>query len=255
MYYRQIEPPPDLTPWVECAWFLETALAPEGQLIVPDGRRELIFHFAARPLCAGLQQAGTLITSNLNQALELALTGTMKVFGVRLQPFASETGLAELEPRLESLYQQLGNARTEMEKLGLGWKALRYWTTPLALPDAAVAESIRLIEAARGIGPTGTFMPSGLAERQWQRRFRQATGLSPKAFARVTRFQYLIARYEANDFHSWAELALDTGFQDQSHLVNDFRAFCGQSPEAYFQSGRGMTEFYRDGFLQDPTAR
>ena len=102
MYYRQIEPPPDLTPWVECAWFLETALAPEGQLIVPDGRRELIFHFAARPLCAGLQQAGTLITSNLNQALELALTGTMKVFGVRLQPFASETGLAELEPRLES---------------------------------------------------------------------------------------------------------------------------------------------------------
>ena len=145
MYYRQIEPPPDLTPWVECAWFLETALAPEGQLIVPDGRRELIFHFAARPLCASLQQAGTLITSNLNQALELALTGTMKVFGVRLQPFASETGLAEL--------------------------------------------------------------------------------------------------------------ALDTGFQDQSHLVNDFRAFCGQSPEAYFRSGRGMTEFYRDGFLQDTPPR
>ena len=145
MYYRQIEPPPDLTPWVECAWFLETALAPEGQLIVPYGRRELIFHFAARPLCAGLQQAGTLITSNLNQALELALTGTMKVFGVRLQPFASETGLAEL--------------------------------------------------------------------------------------------------------------ALDTGFQDQSHLVNDFRAFCGQSPEAYFRSGRGMTEFYRDGFLQDTPPR
>lgn len=255
MYYRQIEPPPDLTPWVECAWFLETALAPEGQLIVPDGRRELIFHFGDRPLSAGLQQAGNLITSNLNRALELSLTGTMRVFGIRLQPSASETSRAEFEPRLEDLHQQLGNARTETEKLGLAWKALRNWTAPLASPDAAVDESIRRIEAARGIGPMGAFLPSGLAERQWQRRFRQATGLSPKAFARVTRFQYLIARYEANDFRTWAELALDTGFQDQSHLVNDFRAFCGQSPEAYFRSGRGMTEFYRDGFLQDATAR
>jgi AraC-like DNA-binding protein len=41
-------------------------------------------------------------------------------------------------------------------------------------------------------------------------------------------------------------LALECGYYDQAHLVNDSRSFAGMSPAAFFRSGLGMPEFYRE---------
>jgi methylphosphotriester-DNA--protein-cysteine methyltransferase len=131
------------------------------------------------------------------------------------------------------------------------WDLLRLWISRCAQPDPAVAHSVRLIDAAHGCGPVEAFAPPGLGTRQWQRRFVRSSGFTPKAFARITRFQHLIGLYQSAQRKRWADLALEAGFYDQAHLVNEFRTFSGKSPEAYFQAGRGMAEFYRDGFFQD----
>jgi AraC-like DNA-binding protein len=36
---------------------------------------------------------------------------------------------------------------------------------------------------------------------------------------------------------SWGELAFACGFADQSHLIAQFRAFTGRTPETFLQDG------------------
>jgi AraC-like DNA-binding protein len=42
----------------------------------------------------------------------------------------------------------------------------------------------------------------------------------------------------------WAELALAHGFYDQSHFVNDFRAFTGAPPAAWQVDPQSLTAFF-----------
>ncbi len=76
----------------------------------------------------------------------------------------------------------------------------------------------------------------GWSRKRLVARFREQLGLPPKAAARLLRFER--ARSLAGTM-SWAELAFACGFADQSHLIAEFRAFTGQSPETFLQdSGR-----------------
>lgn len=264
MLYRQLPPPPaDLKPWVECVWLLRGTLAPEGQVILPDGRLELVFHFGDPPLAAQGRQPPALIAGRMVEALELQGTGVMDALGVRLRPEAGGCLVpCHLLAPVESMdgvlgvwarcvREILGNARTEVARVDLIWTLLRSLAGGRRQPDPAVAHSVRVIEATRGRGPVEAFLPPGIGARQWQRRFSRSTGFGPKAFARITRLQHLVGLCELRGERRWTDLALEAGFYDQAHLANEFRTFSGQSPEAYFRARRGMAEFYRDGFFQD----
>lgn len=71
--------------------------------------------------------------------------------------------------------------------------------------------------------------------QQFARRFSTATGMTPKMFARVTRFQSLIHALLSTDVSEWASVAAGVGFYDQSHMINEFREFAGASPTLFFQ--------------------
>jgi transcriptional regulator GlxA family with amidase domain len=67
----------------------------------------------------------------------------------------------------------------------------------------------------------------GWSDRQLAREFRREIGLSPKAAARVIRFdraRRLLPRY------SGAVVAAECGYADQAHFVREFVAFTGLSP-------------------------
>lgn len=65
------------------------------------------------------------------------------------------------------------------------------------------------------------------------RRFEAAVGLTPKRFARVLRFNTLLSRVVSDGPRDWAQLALEGGYFDQSHLSNEFKRLSGLSPTAY----------------------
>jgi AraC-like DNA-binding protein len=244
MEYRQFAAPADLARWVECLWILRGALAVGGRCILPDGRVELVFHFGCQP--SG--QAGSLLTGQSTEAVRIVGSGKMDSFGVRLRP---ETSMCLDEARPDSAREQAGNERSDGARLQAFVDWLRAELLEAPEPDAAVARSIELIELNHGRGAIEQYIPDALRVRQWQRRFLAATGLSPKAFARIARLQRVVALYQSRQWQRWADLALESGFYDQAHLANEFRAFSGQTPNAFFREGRGMAEFYRDGFFQD----
>ena len=75
----------------------------------------------------------------------------------------------------------------------------------------------------------------GLNRQQFTRRFSVAAGLTPKLFARITRFQSLVRALLLSDVSEWVSVAPAVGFYDQAHMINEFRAFTGLSPTVFFQ--------------------
>ena len=75
---------------------------------------------------------------------------------------------------------------------------------------------------------------TGYSESYIRRIFKQIHGISPKEFERFIRFQtFLNAIHGAAGQVDSEELALNCGYYDQSHMLKDFRAFAGTTPEKY----------------------
>lgn len=72
----------------------------------------------------------------------------------------------------------------------------------------------------------------GSSPRHLSRAFNAAFGISPKRFARLARFQKMIA--ERRSGQSWAQVVQACGLTDQSHLVREFQDIVGESPTAFF---------------------
>jgi AraC-like DNA-binding protein len=117
--------------------------------------------------------------------------------------------------------------------------------TPV-LPAPEVAHAWRLLrsgagdvaEVAREVGWSGRYL---------SRRFNVEIGLSPKALARVARFDAARRRLQ-DGAASLAELAAGCGYYDQSHLTREFTALAGLPP------GRWLAEENLPPFrnVQDP---
>jgi AraC-like DNA-binding protein len=75
----------------------------------------------------------------------------------------------------------------------------------------------------------------GVSHQTFARRFGLATGLPPKQFSRISRFQALVHVLLATEVERWAITAPGLGFYDQAHMINEFRTFTGQPPIAFFQ--------------------
>ena len=73
----------------------------------------------------------------------------------------------------------------------------------------------------------------GLLPKTLVRRFREQVGLTPKRYARVHRLQRLLASLPAERDIDWSRLAVEHGYYDQAHLINDFRDLTGITPTAY----------------------
>lgn len=199
---------------MECTWTLEGVADATMETILPDGRMEIIVHDASRPK----HQAESFVTGQLTAPLHLYPTGPMVTRGVRLRPAAAGAFLGlpanELTGRIETL-------------------SIR---TPAKRPDAAITHAVTRIEQSAGAARMDQLTRAvNLSPRQFDRRFLAAVGLPPKAFARIIRFQAVLAAYQREDFPRWADLALECGFYDQAHLANEFRQFAGVPPTAFFR--------------------
>lgn len=72
----------------------------------------------------------------------------------------------------------------------------------------------------------------GVSERQLRRVFREIVGVSPKAFARLTRFHRALLAARADTRASWADIAAVAGYYDQAHLIAEFHTIAGVTPRA-----------------------
>lgn len=69
-----------------------------------------------------------------------------------------------------------------------------------------------------------------LSARQFERNCQERLGLSPKLFARISRFSRAFRLKDHHPDLDWLSVALQTGYTDYRHLVRDCREFAGVTP-------------------------
>lgn len=72
-----------------------------------------------------------------------------------------------------------------------------------------------------------------ISKRTLQRMFKRYVGVSPKWVIKRYRLHEVAGELAENQQADWAELALDLGYFDQSHFINDFKSIVGESPAEY----------------------
>jgi len=69
-----------------------------------------------------------------------------------------------------------------------------------------------------------------LSLRHFERLFRMDVGMSPKAFARIARFQAALDAKLANPLRTWLDIAHSFRYYDQMHMVHDFERLGRNTP-------------------------
>jgi AraC-like DNA-binding protein len=72
----------------------------------------------------------------------------------------------------------------------------------------------------------------GISARYMQQLFVQYTGLSPKLYSQINRFQNSLQLVRAGNT-SLTSIAYECGYSDQSHFIKEFKAFTGYTPSGY----------------------
>jgi AraC-like DNA-binding protein len=95
----------------------------------------------------------------------------------------------------------------------------------------------RQLAASHGALPVEPLMDeTGWSRRHVTERFRRQLGASPKAYARLLRFEHvsaLLSALPSTPGRTVADVAIDAGYYDQSHLTRDFTAMGGMTPGAF----------------------
>lgn len=91
----------------------------------------------------------------------------------------------------------------------------------------------RLEATAGGVRVADLAAEVGWSRRHLGERFRTEVGLTPKAAARVLRFDRARRRMVAAERPALATIAAEGGYADQAHLTRDFRDLAGVAPSRW----------------------
>jgi AraC-like DNA-binding protein len=95
-------------------------------------------------------------------------------------------------------------------------------------PHPAVRAAYARLVGTHGAVPVGVLAGElGWSRRHLAARFREDVGVSPKALARLLRFERAL---ELLGERSLADVAYECGYYDQAHFNRDFREFAGATP-------------------------
>lgn len=173
----------------------------------------------------------------------LPLNTYQAVFGVPASDIAG---------RIVALEDLWGDAATQrlLDRLASAHDAI----AAAAILESAIAERIArangpgahaqlAFNAARRLGSANVTTVAGdlgVSERQLRRVFREAVGVSPKTFAKLTRFHRALNAAREKGETSWASIAAAVGYYDQAHLIAEFHAIAGSTPRAFLAELRGQ---------------
>jgi AraC-like DNA-binding protein len=245
MHYREYPPHPALAAQVDCMW---SARAPGGAAthrVLPDNCVDILWQDGGQPGFA---------VGMMSTAIQVASAGPLRTVAVRFKPGMAGVFLAT---PLRTLTDQRADidllwGRGDADRL-----ADALWTGTLddrqrlalierellrrlrvhgaqAPADMLVRHALHALDASDGgMRIEQLAARLGVSRQHMAAQFRDKVGLSPKLYARIRRFRRATAALKTTPAPDWAQLALDCGYFDQSHLIHDFQEFAGSAPERF----------------------
>ena len=282
MSYRKLQPAEVLKPYVESIWIQEDlTYDPNWQptRIIPTTRSDMLFYFREPfvthsnggsekiPMCV--------LHGQMTKPLHVSATGKtgliiFSFYPWGIAPFINipfyeftdksiDLGLVFGHKVIRELHEKIVDSNTNEDRIKLIEDFLIN-NLPENPVDHFGCKFAKLINQRLGnVQLTGIAKELNISRRHLQRRFSLATGLSPKQFAEIIRFQK--ALYLKRKGYHWADIAETCGYYDQSHFIKKVKTFTGTSPEKiyadvkptklmrYFNAVEQMSHFYNTIYL------
>ncbi len=234
-------PSPDLAHFIAHYWMVSwnlRGLPPHTAETLPHPNVQAVF-----------EQGNSTIAGVFTGKFTRRLEGQSHVFGIKFtpggfRPFlkSSVSSLANLTvpvnrifgKEVDALEAILVSSREEDTMI----EATNAFFRPRApAPDETIALTSQLVSRILSEPDIKTVddlvTRTGLGKRSLQRLFNEYVGVNPKWVIRRYRLHELVERFNSGEQADYAQLALELGYFDQAHLINDFRSIVGYSPTQY----------------------
>ena len=254
-FHQRLAPAPELAPFVQHFWYVQWDLrgaAPSTAETLPHPSCYLVFeHDLEKPIDDPSVHVRTEISGVTSGKFSRTMEGHGRVFGLKFQP-------GGLRPFLRSSVSTLTDRvvpaaaifgpdilmlATRLRALdspeAMATSAADYLARhlPEREPDAELSTTLvnMILQDPTILSVEALSRRSGLSIRSLQRFFREYVGVSPKWVIRRFRLHELLERFHSGEAIDGARLALDLGYADQAHLINDFRKLAGSPPTEYLR--------------------
>ena len=235
-------------------------MQPQTERVLPTGTLELVINLRQNELrffdaerhenCSRF--SGAVVSGAHGRSFAPDSAEVTAIIGVHFKPGGAfpflglpAGELADIHVDLETLWgrsadrlrDRLAEARTSVERFQLLQEALLSRLRNGLEKHYAVSAALEMFGKNQP-GPTIREAAKylGLSQRRFIQVFKTEVGLTPKLFSRIQRFQQTRRVIQQNPSPIWADLALELGYFDQSHLIREFLEFSGLNPTAYLQA-------------------
>jgi AraC-like DNA-binding protein len=246
--YEEFPPSPRFSRHIECFWVHRSAGREPDHRVLPDGCMDILFERS--PNKVGV--AALRIIGAMTRAQSCVIPPRHVTLGARFRPGMAERalgvpaaeivdGIVTVEDAWGSeaarrLHEQLDESHSTQE-----WMALVETSLGEPPPPDPIESSLAWLAENRGQVPIDELAgAASLSLRQFRRVCLERTGLAPKHLARILRFRHAAQRAAPAQRADWATIALDCGYYDQAHLINEFREFSGLSPAEFASASTSL---------------
>ncbi|MFA5996041.1 MAG: helix-turn-helix domain-containing protein [Patescibacteria group bacterium] len=234
-----------LSQCIECFWELsaQATLTKATTLsILPDGCADIVFDLSNK------HKAKALISGTMAKVSVIKLKPGANFFGIRFWPgklftllnapmkmfVKQDISLECMLPDTKAFISQVAAAHIFHERINIAETYITARLGSCASEDQQLQAILKNIFMQQGhVAITALAKQQNITERQFRRLFERYIGLSPKTFARTIRFQYLLQELLKTKKTSSIWQALQHGYYDQAHLINDLRLICNLSPQQF----------------------
>ena len=84
----------------------------------------------------------------------------------------------------------------------------------------------------------------GISERQFDRKFREVVGTSPKCYSKILQLHYVINLMQSKNYASIQDIAYRAEFYDLAHFAHRFKEITGFTPIEFIKSDKHIALKY-----------
>jgi len=191
-----------------------------------------------------------IISGLKTKPFQTRILGTYKCVGLIMKPFCfglllDHLGTSTFRQVSEIIYETIINCENpnfkHLEKTLLGVFSKYQLDADLIRFDDFVSET------NLGKGLMRDFnLKIAMSQKAFIQKFKRHYLLTPKDYFQLKKINQSIALIENNQSSSLTEIALSTGFYDQSHFIRTFKKFCGYSPKKHLKQAHQVNsvQFY-----------
>jgi AraC-like DNA-binding protein len=190
------------------------------------------------------------VGSQTRRVADLQIAGHYAAFSINFQPAGiyrlfgvpgselvdrAEDAAVVLDPGFGSLLQQLREFTdvASMVKATEAFLLGRLHGARSAHPVQRAALALRRSNGA--INLADLVQTTGHTMRHFDRTFLSQLGMTPKRYARISRFAFAWRLKFERPGLTWTDVSHEAGYFDQNHLVKDFKSLVGEVPSAYLR--------------------